>query len=231
MNKQDLIKQLNHGLVVSCQALPSEPMYTETGGVMPLFAKAALEAGAVGIRANSVRDIKEIKELIPLPIIGIIKQVYPNSEAYITPTMKEVDALVEVGCDIIATDFTSLTRENGLTAYEFLLSVKEKYPNQCFMADCATLEDALLADKAGVDFIGTTMSGYTNDSSLTEGPNFELIHEIIKSCNAPVIAEGRIHYPEQARRVLDTGALCVVVGGAITRPKEIAERFVKAIKN
>ncbi len=230
MNKQDLIDQLKKGLVVSCQALPSEPMYSETGGIMPLYAKAAFEAGAVGIRANSVRDIKEIKEQVPLPIIGIIKQVYPNSEAYITPTMKEIDDLVETGCDIIATDFTTLTRENGLTAPEFLKEIKKKYPNQCIMADCATLEDALAADQAGIDFIGTTMNGYTKDSLLTEGPNFELIEQIIKSCKAPVIAEGRVHYPEQARRVLDLGVLCVVVGGAITRPKEITERFMQAIK-
>lgn len=230
MNKQDLINQLKQGLIVSCQALPSEPMYSKTGGIMPLFAKAAYEAGAVGIRANSVRDINEIKKQIPLPIIGIIKQVYPNSEAYITPTMKEIDDLIETGCEIIATDFTSLTRENGLSATEFLKEIKEKYPEQCIMADCATLEDAVAADQAGIDFIGTTMNGYTNDSSLTEGPNFELISQIIKSCKAPVIAEGRIHYPEQARQILDLGVLCVVVGGAITRPKEITERFMQAIK-
>lgn len=230
MNKQDLINQLKQGLVVSCQALPSEPMYSKTGGIMPLFAKAAFEAGAVGIRANSVRDIKEIKEQIPLPIIGIIKQVYPNSEAYITPTMREIDDLIETGCEIIATDFTTLTRENGLSATEFLKEIKKKYPKQCIMADCATLEDAIAADQAGIDFIGTTMNGYTNDSSLTEGPNFELITQIIKSCKAPVIAEGRIHFPDQARQILDLGVLCVVVGGAITRPKEITERFMKAIK-
>ena len=230
MNNDDVLKQLKGGLVVSCQALEVEPMYSETGGIMPKFAKAAEMAGAVGIRANSVRDIREIKEVVDLPIIGIIKRDYEGSEAYITPTMKEVDELMEVKPDIIAIDFTTFTRANGLTASEFAKEIKKKYPNQLLMADCATLENCLDAEKAGCDFVGTTMNGYTNDSKPTEGPNMELIKKIIDEVNIPLIAEGRIHTPEEARKILDLGAFCVVVGGAITRPLEIAKRFVEAIE-
>lgn len=230
MNKETLLAAFKGKLIVSCQALPNEPLYTVQGGIMPLMAKAALQAGAVGIRANSVRDVAQIKASIPLPIIGLIKRNDPAFETYITPTMTEVDDLVAVGTDVVAIEFTSHTRENNETPSAFLHRIKEKYPNVLIMADCATLADAIAADKAGVDFIGTTMSGYTDDSELTEGPNFELAEQIIRNCRAPLFAEGRIHYPHQAAKMIELGAHCAIVGGAITRPKEITERFVSALK-
>lgn len=232
MNKNNLLNSIKNGLVVSCQALPNEPMYSDNGGVMPLFAKAAQQAGAVGIRANSVRDILEIKQIVDLPIMGIIKKEYKGYESYITPTMKEVDQLVEIGCDIIATEFTTQTRANKLTAPQFVKEIKKKYPNQLIMADCATFEDAKKAHEVGCDFIGTTMNGYTSDSKPpTKGPNFDLIKKIAKYCDTPIIAEGRVHYPSDAKKALDSGAFCVVVGGAITRPLEITSRFIDEIKS
>lgn len=230
MNKEILLKNLKNGLIVSCQALPSEPMYTEEGHIMPLFAKAAQEAGAVGIRANSVRDITQIKALVSLPVIGLIKANYHDFETYITPTMVEVDALVEIGCDIIAIEFTSHSRKNQQTPSEFVADIRKKYPSVLLMADCATLSDALDADKAGVDFIGTTMSGYTPDTVMSPDPDFDLVRQIVLHCSKPVFAEGRIHTPDQARAMLELGAYSVIVGGAITRPKEIALRYIEAIK-
>ena len=47
----------------------------------------------------------------------------------------------------------------------------------------------------------------------------------------PVIGEGRVHSPEDAVKMLEAGAFAVVVGGAITRPMEIATRFIKAVEN
>ena len=231
MDKEAIFKQIKGGLIVSCQALEHEPLYTKEGGVMPLMAKAAAQSGAVGIRANTVRDITQIKEAVDLPVIGIIKKDYEGTPMYITVTMKEVDELVACGVDILAVQGTSaLLRPDGSTAPQFIAAIKEKYPDQLVMADCATLEEGIACAGAGADFVGTTMRGYTPETKGIDDIDFDFIHELSEKCPAKIIADGHIHYPEQAKKALEAGAFALVVGGAITRPAEITARFVSAIQ-
>lgn len=226
MENSLLFQSLQGGLIVSCQALEHEPLYRPEGGIMPLMALAAERAGAVGIRANTVRDITQIKEVTDLPIIGIIKKDYPGTEMYITVTMDEVDALVRCGTEIIAVDGSCRLRPGGVRSTEFIRTIKDKYPDQLVMADIATFEEGMAAAEAGADFVGTTLSGYTPQTAAVKSLNETLIGRLARECPARVVAEGRVHTPEMAGRCLELGAFCVVVGGAITRPQEIAERFV-----
>ena len=230
MDKKELYEYLRGELIVSCQALPGEPLYREEGGVMCLMARAAKNAGVKAIRAQGIVDIKQIKEQTNLPVIGIIKKSYPGYATYITATMDEVDKLVEVGSDIIALDCTNRERGDGKTPSEFVKEIKEKYPNIVLMADISNLEEAIEAEKAGVDFVGTTMNGYTPYTTVSKKFDPSLVKEIVKNVKIPVIAEGKIHEPKEAKAALEAGAHCMVVGGAITRPQEITSRFLAELK-
>ena len=230
MSINEKIENLKGKLIVSCQALPNEPLHSPF--IMGRMALAAKIGGASGIRANTKEDIAEIQTQVDLPIIGIVKRDYEDSEIYITPTMKEIDELMEVKPEIIAMDVTISTRPEGKTLDEFFHKVKKKYPEQLFMADCSTIEEALYADELGFDFIGTTMVGYTKQSEgdKIEENDFEILREIVSKVNHKVIAEGNINTPEKARRVLKLGAYSVVVGSIITRPQLITKSFVEAIE-
>ena len=232
ITKEALIAQIKDGIIVSCQALPHEPLYTEAGGVIPLLVKAAEQGGAVGIRANSVRDIKEIKEVTKLPIIGIIKRDYDDADVFITATMKEIDELMTVKPEIIALDATTSTRPNGQTLDDFYHEIRAKYPDQLLMADCSTVDEMIHADELGFDFIGSALVGYTKQSKgdKIEENDFEILRTVLERIKHPLIAEGNIDTPEKVKRVLELGAYSVVVGSAITRPQLITKKFVDAIQ-
>ena len=230
MTKEELFRLMKGTIIVSCQATPGEPLYDPQRSVMPLMARAAKLAGARMIRTSSVRDIVGIKEETGLPVIGLIKREYPGYTGRITMTMREVDECMEALADIVSIDCTDTARGDGLTAPEFLCEVREKYPNIIIMADCATLKEAKAAYEAGADLVGSTMNGYTAATAHCKGdPNFELVREMAAALPCPVIAEGRVHTPEQAKKMLEIGAWAVVVGGAITRPLEIAARFMAVV--
>lgn len=222
----EIFNKIKLKLIVSCQALEGEPLHSSF--IMGKMALAATQAGAGGIRANTVSDIKEIKKNTNLPIIGIIKRNYGDCNVYITPTIKEVDELIMEGVDIIAIDSTKRLRPDNVKLEYFVKNIKEKYPKQIIMGDISNVDEAIYAEKIGIDIIGTTLCGYTE---YTKGDKpLDTLREVLKSVKIPVIGEGNLDTPQKAKKAIEMGALAVVVGGAITRPKQIAEKFIKAIE-
>ncbi|TCZ78736.1 N-acetylmannosamine-6-phosphate 2-epimerase [Paenibacillus albiflavus] len=221
-----VINKINKGLIVSCQALEHEPLFG--ADIMAKMATAAEMGGAVCIRANSVIDIAAIKKVTSLPIIGLIKRDYEDSEIFITPTLREVKELMDVGVDIIALDCTRRKRPNNETLEEIVEYMKQH--GQKIMADISTLEEAIYAESIGIDCVSTTLSGYTPYSPQQSGPDFQLLKDTVAKLNIPVIAEGKIFMPSEAIQMLNLGAYAVVVGSAITRPQLITERYVNDIR-
>lgn len=213
-------------LVVSCQALPKEPLHSSF--IMGRMAKAAKEGGAVAIRAQGVDDITEIKKITGLPVIGIIKKNYPDSEIYITPTKDEIEALLESGCEMIALDGTLRRRPNGERFSDLVQLIKQHHV--LAMADISNAEEALAAQDAGVDCVSTTLSGYTSYTPKLEKPDFELILKLAGHMKIPLLAEGRINTPEDLQKVYVCGAYSAIVGSAITRPQLITAKFVRVLR-
>lgn len=226
-----MLEQIKGKLVVSCQALENEPLHSPF--IMARMALAAAEGGASGIRANSVVDIEAIRQQVALPVIGLIKRDYPDSEVFITPTLREVEELVAAAPEMIALDATQRPRPGGETLAQLVAGIRARWPALLLMADIASVEEALIAEELGFDCVGTTLYGYTPQTkghTLPES-DFALLKTVLSAVTLPVIAEGNVDTPERAARCLALGAHAVVVGGAITRPQQITRRFTDAIRS
>ncbi|RUS46693.1 N-acetylmannosamine-6-phosphate 2-epimerase [Cohnella sp. AR92] len=224
-----MLDRIKGGLVVSCQALEHEPLHSSY--IMSRMAVAALEGGAVGIRANSKEDIVEIKKAVPLPVIGIVKRDYPDSEVFITATKREIDELLESGCEMIAMDATNRARPGGESLEELVRYCRERNPAVRLMADISTVEETIAAERLGFDCVGTTLHGYTPYTAASKlyHNDFQFLKDVLREAEVPVIAEGNVITPEMFKRCLELGVHSTVVGGAITRPKEITSRFVAVL--
>lgn len=227
MNMLSIVK---NNLIVSCQALEDEPLHSSF--IMGRMALAAKEGGACAIRANSPQDILEIKRVTQLPVVGILKRDYDNSSIYITATMKEIDELMTAEPEMIALDASLALRPDGMTLQEMVDTIRQQYPSVLLMADIATLEEALTAQELGFDCISTTLHGYTTETKGMKlyHNDFSFLRDVVNAVSIPVIAEGNVGTPAQAKRCLEVGAYSVVVGGAITRPKQITTAFIDEIK-
>lgn len=217
-------------LIVSCQALPDEPLYVAEGGIMPLFAKAAVSAGASAIRTSSSTDIADVVDAVSVPVIGLVKRVHAGFEPFITSTLEEVQEVARAGAHVVAIDATDRPRADGRSLARLVRDIRDRHPGLEIMADISTLREGEQAADLGVDTIGTTLNGYTTQSQSKAVSNRDLVELLVSRVDVPVMAEGRIHTPEDARSMLEAGAFSVVVGGAITRPQEIAARFVEALR-
>lgn len=221
-----MLDQIAKGLVVSCQALPHEPLHSSF--IMSRLAVAAEQGGAVGIRANTKEDILAIKEVCSLSIIGIVKRDYEDSEVFITATSIEIDELLESGCEMIALDATNRPRPHGQQLADLVRYAKSLNPQVLLMADISSVEEAVYAEQIGFDCVSTTLFGYTKQTEKHKlfHHDLQFLKDVLKRVSLPVIAEGNVITPEMSRRCIELGAHSVVVGGAITRPLEITRRFV-----
>jgi len=221
-----VLERIKGKLIVSCQALPHEPLHGSH--IMRKMALAAKEGGAAAIRANGIEDIIAIKEETNLPVIGLVKMHYPNSDVYITPTIDEVNELIKSGCEIIAMDATNRNHPNGSSLKDKVDLVHQA--GLLAMADISTEEEAIKAEKLGFDMVSTTLSGYTPYSKKQEAPDIELVKTLVNKLSIPVIAEGRITTIEDFKAVKATNPYAIVVGTAITRPQIITKWFADAYK-
>lgn len=221
---EEIIATFRGGLVVSCQAYPGEPLREPE--FMSRMAQAAVLGGAVGIRAQGLDDIQLVHRAVSVPQIGLLK--IGDDGLFITPTLAHALAVVNAGAEVVAIDGTRRPRPDGLTLQQTIEAIHHR-SSALVMADAGDLDDALASQDAGADLVGSTLAGYTPSRLRTDGPDLELITQLTARLNVPVLAEGRVHTPEQARACLDAGAHAVVVGTAITHPTTITRWFADAL--
>lgn len=193
---------------------------------MARIARSAVIGGAAGIRLQGIDDIRAGAD-VKVPIIGLWKD--GDDGVLITPTLRHALAVADAGAEVVALDGTRRARPDGLTLAETIMRLREKH-DVLVMADCGSLDDALAAESAGADIIGTTLSGYTGERPMTDGPDLELIAQISERCVKPVVAEGRIHSPAHVVAARDAGAWAVCAGTAITHPTTITSWFAGALR-
>lgn len=223
--KAAVLSRLRGALIVSCQAYPGEPM--RDPDTMRRVALAARDGGAAGIRAQGLDDVRAIRGALDLPLIGLWKDGAEG--VYITPTARHALAVLGAGADIVALDATDRSRPDGRPVAVSIDAVRAA--GGLVMADVSTYEEGVRAAGLGADLVGTTLSGYTPATSdrKAAGPDLELVERLAGTLDVPVVAEGRIHTPEQAARARECGAYAVVVGTAITHPTTLTRWFTGAV--
>ena len=225
----DIITNLKGKIIVSSQAMPNEPFYDEK--CMFAMMQSAINGGAQGLRVAGLRDVKMAKTF-KVPVIGLTKpDKLPENwknVVYITPTLKEVQELLDAGADIIAFDGTSRPRPDGCNLKQIIDLIHSN--NKLAMADISSLEDGINAEIFGADIISTTLAGYTKETENTDTtPDFNLLEKLVETVKKPVFLEGRVWYPEEVKKAFKLGAHSVVIGSAITRPHLITKRFTEVL--
>jgi putative N-acetylmannosamine-6-phosphate epimerase/predicted NBD/HSP70 family sugar kinase len=222
----DSLRPLKGRLIVSCQAWDDDPFHGP--GLMRCFAQAAIEGGAAGIRANGPEDVRDIKSLTgSVPVIAIQKRVIEDGKILITPTFEDAQALVQAGADAVAIDCTKRGQRYG--ALERLQRIQNEL-GVAVAADISTLEEALAAQDAGASFLLSTMRGYTDDTAHVQSFDAPFLAELVRHAHIPVIAEGRIWSPAEAQAAFEAGVFAVVVGSAITRPRDITGHYARRLR-
>lgn len=211
-------------LIVSCQARADNPLHGPVH--MAAMARAAEAGGARGIRANGREDVAAIRAVTHLPLIGISKVWDDRFPVYITPGFE--DARSVAAADVIGLDATARLR-NGEPVERLIGRIQRELGREVF-ADIATLEEGRAAEAWGATYVATTLSGYTEETAArrTTGPDLDLLSALLASVAVPVVAEGRFDAPDLVAEAFRRGAHAVVVGTAITNPREITRKFARA---
>lgn len=220
-----VLESLRGRLVVSCQAYDGEPMLDPR--TMTQVAQSAVIGGAAAIRAKGLDDLRAMRPVIDVPIIGLVK--IGKDGVFITPTLADARAVADTGCEIVAVDGTRRERPDGLSLADVVAGLAQSHPSALVMADCGSADDARAAQDAGVHLLGTTLAGYSGERPKTDGPDFALVEEIAGFAELPLAVEGRVNTPAQAAEALRRGAHTVVVGTTITHPASITGWFVDAL--
>lgn len=223
----NVLEKLKNQVIISVQAMPNEPLYKEE--CLIAMMQSVVNGGAKALRLAGARDVKNAKKLFDVPVIGLTKpDKLPENwmeVVYITPTLKEVDELINAGADVIATDATNRPRPKE-SLEEIVSYIKSN--NKLSMADISTFEEGIKARELGFDIISTTLSGYTKHSRQDlKTPDFELLEKLVKELDCPIILEGRVWEPSEVDRAFELGAYSVVIGSAVTRPQLITKRFIE----
>ncbi len=226
MTANSVVPSLYQGLVVSCQAPIDSPLHEPS--VIAAMAEAAVQRGAVAVRIDTPTHIQAVRQRVSCPIIGLWKQEISGYEVYITPQFRHAQAVAAAGADVIAIDATDRDRPDGETLAALIQQIHQTL-GKPVMADVDTLEAAIAAVAAGADLVGTTLYGYTAATQHQSPPSFELLAEMVKQLSVPVICEGGIASPDQAKQAIDLGAYAVVVGTAITGIDALVKAYCSAL--
>lgn len=229
MLSEPFFSALQSGLIVSCHA--EEADGADGFDALRYFVSAAVKGGASGLRIEGADRVRAVREMTKLPIIGFVQGTYSDGAALITPSFDDIAALQAAGADIIAIDSTKRKRPGDIDGFIFFEQARKKFAVPLW-ADVANFREGIRAAEMGADVVATTLAGYTPSSAVEDyrTPDFTLIRELSSALTIPVIAEGRIWTPEDARQCLSLGAHAVVVGSAITRPRVITRMYVETLR-
>lgn len=220
-----MIKRLRGGLVVSCQAPDGHPLRRTS--VIALLAECAERGGACGVRVNHPDDVRAVRDVVGLPVIGLTKIARPAGRPLITPEFELARRLVAAGADMVAMEATEEVAASHGDPSHLVARIRDEL-GVPVMADVSTLEEGLRAWEAGADIVATTLSGYTpSASSPGDGPDLELVGRLAAR-GVRTVAEGRLSTAGHVEAAFAEGAWAVVVGGAVTDPLAITRRLAAA---
>jgi N-acylglucosamine-6-phosphate 2-epimerase len=213
------------GLIVSCQAPEGSPLRRPE--IMAAMAEAAQAAGSVGIRAQGAEDIRAIRKVCRLPVIGLRKRPTQGHDVIITPTLDDALEVVDAGADVVALDATARSRPGDLSASKIIEELRRM--GVTVMADVDSEASAVTAVAAGADLVATTLAGHTTDTAAVVGPDVAPVAGIRRRFPAvPIVAEGHYTRASEVTAAFEAGAHAVVVGTAITDALALSRIFVAA---